>query len=137
MTPKDTDKALDYRLSEYRSKYPIDIAYPSVSYEPRVGTAFLTIDYLHGESYQVELGTESDDRDVGIYQITLNTENNRGSLEASTIITQLKEFFKRGTVASYNGLNVRITNFSLGSYDSSGDWYREVVNITYRADLAN
>jgi len=137
MTQKDVEKALGARMAEYKVVYPIDVAYPDVSYNPTVDTSYLKIDYLHGETSQVELGTESDDRAVGIYQITVNTEDNKGSAEVSKLITQLKEYFKRGTVASHSGLNVRVTGFNLGSYSSEGDWYREIINVVYRADIEN
>ena len=137
MTQKDVEKSLNYRLSEYLQAYPIDVSYPSVQYEPEADVEYLKIDYLHGETSQVELGTASDDRALGIYQITVNVKNGEGSSKASQIIDQLKEYFKRGTVASYNGLNVRVTAFSLGSYADEGDWYREVVNVVFRSDISN
>ncbi len=137
MTQKDIEKALDYRMSEYKAVYPIDVEYPTVAYTPTKGTPYLKIDYLHGGTTQVELGTASDDRATGVYQITVNVESNEGSSAATALITQLKEYFKRGTVASYNGVNVRVTNFYLGSYASDSDWYREVINIAYRCDITN
>lgn len=137
MTQKDIEKALNSRMVEYVTAYPIDVDYPNVGYTPVVGTSYLRIDFLHGSTSQVELGTESDDRAVGIYQITLSVTPNKGSGEATTLITQLKEYFKRGTVASNNGLNVRITGFNLGSESSDGDWYRIVVNIPFRSDIEN
>lgn len=136
-TQKDIEKALNSRMVEYTGAYPIDVAYPNVSYDPNEGTSYLQVDYLHGETSQVELGTESADRGVGILQITINTESSLGTATASTIITQLKEYFKRGTVASYNGLNVRITQFYIGASNSDGDWYREIVSIVFRSDMLN
>jgi hypothetical protein len=137
MTQKDIEKALDFRMGEYKTVYPIPVEYPDVAYTPIIGTSYLKIDYLNTPTIQVQLGTKAADRATGIYQITLNVENNKGSAEATKIITQLKEFFKRGTIASYNGLNVRILGFYLGSYSSEGDYYREVVNIIFRSDISN
>jgi hypothetical protein len=137
MTQKDIEKSLNHRLSEYLQAYPIDVDFPTVSYKPKHGTPYLKVDYLHGETAPVELGSSSDDRASGVYQITLNVDSDQGSSGATAIITQLKEYFKRGTVASYNGLNVRITQFYIGSYTTQGDWYREVVNIVFRSDISN
>lgn len=137
MTPQDIEKSLNYRLSEYLTEYPIDVDYPAVGYNPVVGTPYLKIDYLHGQTEQVQLGSESADREVGVYQITVNIEGGKGTAEATTIISQLKEYFKRGTVATYNDVNVRITSFYMGSYSDEGDWYRQVVNAAYRSDIAN
>lgn len=137
-TQKQIEQALNTKLAEYLGAYPIDVVYPAgPPYTPVEGTDFLQIDYLHGETSQVEIGTTSDDRATGIYQITLNVGNAEGSAKAMTLISQLKEYFKRGTIATYNGLNVRITQFYLGGYTSEGDWYREVINIVFRADLDN
>lgn len=137
MNQKDIEKALNARMTEYQTAYPIDIVYPNTDYTPTIGTSFLQVFFLHGDTTQVEIGTDSDDRAPGIYQVNLNVQSNEGSGEATTIITQLKEYFKRGTIASYNGLNVRITSFNIGSNASDGDWYREVINIVFRADISN
>lgn len=137
MNQKDIEKALNARMTEYQTAYPIDIVYPNTDYTPTIGTPFLQVFFLHGDTTQVEIGTDSDDRAPGIYQVNLNVQSNEGSGEATTIITQLKEYFKRGTIASYNGLNVRITSFNIGSNASDGDWYREVINIVFRADISN
>ena len=136
-TQKDVEKALEFRMSEYKTAYPISIAYPTTSYDPVIGTSYFKIDYLHTATSQVELGSASADRATGIYQITLNVENNVGSAEATLLITQLKEYFRRGTVASYNGVNVRILGFYLGSSSSDGDWFREVINVVFRSDISN
>ena len=137
MTQKDVEKALEFRMSEYKTAYPIPIAYPTTKYDPTIGTSYLKIDYLHTATAQVELGSASADRATGIYQVTLNTGNNVGSAEPTKLITQLKEYFKRGTIASYNGLNVRVLGFYLGSSASDGDWYREVINVLFRSDISN
>lgn len=137
MTQKDIERALGSRLEEYKVAYPINIAYPSVSYDPVIGTSFIQVDVLHGETAQVELGSSSDDRAVGVYQLTVNTKNNQGMMEVSTIIGQLHEYFKRGTSIILDDVKVRITQFSVGSNDSAGDWYREVINIVFRSDITN
>jgi hypothetical protein len=136
-TEKDIEIVLNYRLSQYLSEYPIDVAYPNKTYTPEIDTSYLKVDYLHGETSQVELGTESDDRAVGVFQITMNVKNDEGHSAVTTLVSQLKEYFKRGTVATYGGLNVRITAFYLGSYESETDWYREVINIVFRSDISN
>lgn len=137
MTQKDVERALNGRLNEYLAEYPIKVAYYNTEFDPKVRDPYLKVDVLHGETTQVELGTESANRAVGIYQITVNVKNNKGINESSQIIQQIKNYFKRGTVASYNGLNVRVTQFYLGSYFSEGDWFREVVNIVFRSDIDN
>lgn len=137
MTQKDIEKTLYSRLEEYLAVYPIDVSYPNISYSTSSGINYLKIDFIHGETSAVELGTDSDDRAVGIMQITVTVASDGGSSESSSTIGQLKEYFKRATVASYNGLNVRITKFYLGSDSEEEDWYREVVNVVFRSDISN
>ena len=136
-TQKDVEKSLEYRMSEYTTAYPIPTDYPTTTYTSVIGTSYLKLDYLHTATSAVELGTASADRATGIYQITLNVENNVGSAESTKLITQLKEYFKRGTVASHNDVNVRILSFYLGSSSSDGDWFRTVVNVVFRSDISN
>lgn len=136
-TQKDVEKALNNRMAEYSTAYPIDVEYPNVKYTPEIGKSYFFINYLHAVTSQVEIGTDSADRATGIQEITISVESDVGSKEMTTLITQLKEYFKRGTVATYNGLNVRIIRFYLGSDSSDGDYYRQIINIVYRSDIAN
>ena len=137
MTQKSIEKTLNYRLSEFLESYPMEVDYPGVGYAPTQGTPYLKIDYIHSETFQRQLGTDSPNRASGVYQITVNTESNQGTKESSTIINNLKEFFKTGTRIIRGDNKVRITNFYLGSYVDDADWYREVVNIVFRSDITN
>jgi len=137
MTQKDVEKSLESRMAEYQIAYPIPVSYPTIAYTPVTDVSYLKVDYLHTPTAQVEVGSASADRATGIYQITINTENNKGSAEPTKLITQLKEYFKRGTITSHNGLNVIITGFYLGSSSSDGDRYREVINMVFRSDISN
>lgn len=136
-TQVDVEITLNYRMSEYLTAYPIDVSYPAVTYSPVVGRPYLRVDFLHDETEQVEVGSTSDNRARGIYQITINVENNKGTGEVSTLISQLSEYFNRGTSISYNGIGVKITNFYLGGKQEDEDWYRKVVNIVFRSDIEN
>lgn len=137
MTQKDVEKALNSQLVLFKASHPIDVAYPAVSYTPVDGTPYLKVDFLHGETSQTTLGTESKNRAPGVYQITVNIKGGQGTKDASTIIANLKEYFKTGTRIIYEDTKVTITNFYLGNPQDEPDWYREIINIVFRSDIVN
>lgn len=133
----EIETALNNQLNNYITAYPIDLAMPNVEYNPEVGTDYLKVDFLPGEPTQNGIGTCSQNRIFGVYQITINTKINQGKYNANIIYKQLKEFFARGTAINYDTIGVRITKIYLGGYLEESPWYRQVVNIQFRSDIDN
>ena len=139
MNELNIESALNYRLAEYIVAYPIAVDYGNIGYSPVEGTNYLKIDFLPAITGQAEIGTASQNRTVGIYQITTNTKSGNGKYDTITIVNQLKEYFKRGTLITNpaDGTDVRIQRFYLGPYLEDPVWFQQVVRIEFRSDLDN
>ena len=139
MNELNIESALNYRLAEYLVTYSIDVDYGNVGYAPEEGTNYLKIDFLPAITGQSEIGTSSQNRTVGIYQITINTKSGKGKYDTITIVNQLKEYFKRGISITNpaDGTDVRIQRFYLGPYLEDPVWFQQIVRVEFRSDLVN
>lgn len=133
----DIEKALNYQMEAYNTAYPIDIVYTNTKYSPTKGTSYFNVDTIFTIPEQVEVGTSGQNRCLGVYQVIVNTPSGNGKYAIMQLIEQLKEYFKRGTSISYGSFPVRITKFYLGPMFSETDWFRQIVNINFRADIDN
>ncbi len=135
MTPIDVEGTLQYQLELFKANYSIDIQYPNVSYSPTQGTPYMIVDFLHKEVTPVGVGATSLRRSRGVMQLSIMTTAGDGGGLKKEIIEALRPFFQAGTSITYNSVTARVTNFYLGSYVSSGDWYKSVVNVEFRSDI--
>ena len=135
-TELDVERTLNYQLNSFVSSYNIDIAYTNVPYEPKEGTDYIKVDFLPATNVPAAIGLLSQNRIVGIYQFTINT-NSDGKAKVKTIIDTLKTFFKRGTTIIYNGIKVRITKFAIGPYLDDAVWFQQVISVSFRSDIDN
>lgn len=128
----DIGRALRKQLNAMTSLPPI--AWENKKYTPIVGTLFLRPTNITGDTVQASLGDSGTDETVGIYQIDVFSPADKGDKAASQMADNVANKFKRGTVMSYNGRNVRVINVSrqVGITNNDG-WYQVSVVITYKA----
>jgi len=106
-----------------------DIAWPNINYKPKAGTAYLTCFMLPGAFNQASMGATGKDVQVGIFQINVFIPAGDGR---SQLPDAVADHFKRGTVLSYNGTDIRIRAASIGPAGVDGAWYIVPVSINYQ-----
>ena len=123
----DIQGALDNQLSTLTSSPPV--AWPNIPYEPSVGTAYLRPLFLPGDTTQAGLGDTGLDDSFGIYQVDVVYKAGTGR---STLPDSVADHFSRGTVCSYNGVNVRVRSVSIGPMIQDEAWVFVPVSISWQ-----
>lgn len=119
----DMQTALDSRLDSMDST---PIAWPNVPYEPSAGTVYVRPSFIPGDTLQVTLGSTGQDETNAIYQIDVVVPRGTGR---PALLDTVADHFKRGTVLSYNGTNLRVRSVSIGPAILEGAWYFVPVSI--------
>ena len=123
----DLQAALDGRLATLSGGY--SIAWPNTKFEPEANQTFLSPSFLPAGTEQVGLGSTGKDETNGIYQIDVVYPAGSGR---STIPDSVADHFKRGTVLSYNGLNVRIRSVSIDPAVTEGAFHFVPVTVDFQ-----
>lgn len=114
-----------------------NISWPNIHYTPVNGTAYLKADLIPATSASVGIGINTPNRITGFLQVSIVVPANEGKARAKEVVEQLHDYFKRGTTLTLNGVNVRCTRFRLPGYAEEADWFTQIVQIDWRADIAN
>lgn len=123
----DIQAAFDTKLGASVSD---PVAYPNIPYEPSAGTVYIRPTFLPAETTQASLGATGKDETNGIYQIEVVVP--RGSGRPQTVDT-VADAFKRGTVLTYNGVNVRVRSVSIGvALVTDTAWYSVPVSVNFQ-----
>jgi hypothetical protein len=142
MTESDIEKVLNTTLVTCASAgaNPVganNISWANVEYDPVIGTTYLKADFIPATSASVGIGVDTPNRITGFFQVSIVTTANEGKARANEIAAQLKTYFKRGITLSHNGVDVRCTRFRLPGYAEEEAWFTQIVQIDWRADIAN
>lgn len=125
---KDISAALSARLNTLASAPPI--AWENYVFEPVADTLYLRETLLPGDVTAAAVGSASQDHTIGIYQVDIFSPLNRGKAAGIAQADAVADHFKRGTILTSNGVNVRLQNVSRGT--SSRDetyWHIPVLII--------
>ena len=125
----DIETALDSHLNDM-ALLP-DVAWANAGYEPTIGTMYLRPTFLPGETEAAALGAEAQDITIGLYQIDIYAESGRGQNEIIEMADKIANQFKRGSVLTYNGVNVRVVRVSRGPAYNADGWFVLPVTITF------
>jgi len=126
-TFNDIQAALDNRLNTFSGGY--DIAWPNINYEPAGNATFLTPNFIPEETLQVGLGTNGKDETNGIYQIDVVYPAGQGR---SSEPDSVADHFKRGTVMSYNDVNVRVRSVSIAQAITDGAYHFVPITVNFQ-----
>tara|TARA_R110000868_G_scaffold402166_1_gene678280 strand:- start:341 stop:772 length:432 start_codon:yes stop_codon:yes gene_type:complete len=131
----DISAALSVNLNTYAVANSVAVAWENAQYSPVTGTKYLRETLLPTETLQVELGTAGIDETLGIYQVDAFTPSasNLGKGEAIMLADGIADQFKRGSVLTYNGVNVRIRSVSRGTGAIDGSWFIIPVFIAFKS----
>lgn len=124
----DIQGALRAQLNTLPSSPPI--AWENVNYEPKAKTLFLRATSLPAPTVQACFGDTGRDLHVGIFQVDVFIPEKQGR---STWPDSIADHFKRGTVLTQNGVDVRITTVSIAPAINDEHFYIVPVSIGYQA----
>lgn len=124
--------AMDGLLNSLNDLPPV--AWENLGYKPEKGTLYLRPTLITGDTVQSSLGTNGQDRHIGVYQVDVFSDAGKGKNEAIVMADNIADLFKRGTTATYDGQNVVIIQPSRGVSATTDGWYQIPVTITYRAN---
>lgn len=123
----DIQAALDTRLSTLSGGY--SIAWPNTKFEPAANETFLSPSFLPAGTVQAGLGSSGKDETNGLYQIDVVYPAGSGR---SSIPDSVADHFKRGTVLSYNSVNVRVRSVSIESAVTEGAYHFVPVTVDFQ-----
>ena len=123
----DIQSALEARLNSLSGGY--SIAWPNTAFEPQANSTFLSPSFIPGDTTQAGLGAAGKDETDGLYQIDVVYPVGSGR---STIPDSVADHFKRGTVLSYNGVNVRVRSVSIASALTEGAFHFVPVTVDFQ-----
>ena len=123
----DIQAALDTRLSTLSGGY--SIAWPNTKFEPEADQTFLSPSFIPNATEQAGLGSSGKDETNGLYQIDVVYPAGTGR---STIPDSVADHFKRGTVLTYNSVNVRVRSVSIESAVTEGAFHFVPVTVDFQ-----
>ena len=129
--------ALSERIKTLSPALPI--AWPNVVYTPTVGSPFLRVNFLSGQTANpTMLGNGSLDlkRYNGVMQVALFYPLNAGEGDPRRKADAVIALFPRGSTFSHGGVDVHIdfTPYASPAFQQDA-WYVLPVSIYYRADI--
>lgn len=115
-----------------------DVAWPGKSFDPG-STAWYRVSFVTTEQpLAAEVGPAGRNRHTGMLQIDVfYPKANVGEGPVRQEGERIAALFKRGTVLSHSGQNVRITSCAAGRCIEEDEWLHVPVKIWWRADVAN
>ena len=109
-------------------------AWENKSFDPPEGELWIRETFMPAEKRASAMGTSSQNRNRGIYQVDVFRPLGEGSGEAEEAVETIENLFKRGTVI---GSGITIESASRLAGRKSEPWYMVPVIIRYRADINN
>ncbi len=113
------------------------VAWENTRYE-RSKDGFLEPQQFPIPTEQVTLGTNGQNRHIGIFQVTINWPLGKGAETPKHMAGDIIRHFKRGTVITKDGETIKIiTPPGIDTGFPEDDFYRLPVSIRYRVDANN
>lgn len=114
------------------------IAWENSPFTPQVGIPWIKAGLLPGPVVQADMAPDGGrDRHQGIYQVSLFYPAGQGSGPARRMADQVTAGFKRGTVLSQAGLNIRIQRAWRAPALSEPEWFQVPVSVQWFAYTPN
>lgn len=113
------------------------VAWENVPFTPTAGAVYLQPALMDGEPYQAEIGTNGQNVHNGIFQISIFAPAGHGTATINALRDNLVDYFKRGTVLTNSGVNVRISKAYPVALIQETDWIHIPVKINFTAYASN
>lgn len=113
------------------------VAWENKKFIPTVGTAWYRATFLPGEQRAAAIGTDSANRNLGVFQIDVIYPKDAGDITCQAEAERIATCYKRDTVLTYSSTLVRCERAYRGPAIQEDDWYRIPVFVEYRSDTTN
>jgi len=123
----DIQAALDTHLQSIPGGYTI--AWPNVAFEPNGAGTYLRASFLPADTTQAAMGASGLDTTTGIYQVDAVYPAETGRTD---LTDDIANHFKRGTILTYNDVNVRVRSVSIAPAIRDGAFYFVPVSISWQ-----
>lgn len=123
----DVQAALDTKLGTVTDT---PVAFPNVPYKPQAGKVYLRASFLPAETVQASMGASGKDETNGIYQIDVVVPRGTGRPQ---LVDTVADLFKRGTVLTYNSINVRVRSVSMAPAVLDEEWYFVPISVNFQS----
>jgi hypothetical protein len=128
-TNYDIQSALNKKLNTLTPSLPIN--WENTEYTPTIGTSYLRAWLLPGETSTLTLGPNGFNEYVGVLQIDCMYPIGKGWRDAKVEADSLCTLFKRGTLLTYNNINVRVMKSWPEPAVVDGPYYKVSVSVVY------
>lgn len=135
MSQKSIREALEVALNTWATANSVGVAWQNVNFTPAANTNHARAYLLPAETLNPSLG-DAHKRFIGIFQVSIYTQQNKGPGAAETLADSLCTTFARGESFTAEGVTVRIleTPYTSPPQNDAG-FYVNPVNIKYQADV--
>lgn len=114
--------------------FSLSIAHENIDFTPTAGTAYAELLVLQNDVTPATLN-DSNDTD-GVFRVILRYPANGGAIAAKTKADQIFTVFRIGTRLTYNGVTLTILGNSRQPGLAEDGWYKLVLDMPYRANIA-
>jgi len=123
----DTATALGCKWSKINK--PFDVS--------NKGELYLSPYILMIDNEPTAVNSNCTNRYRGILQIDIYARGGKGISKIYSAIDEIKTKFKRGTILTNNGQSVRLRRIETRAVQSSPDWYKQPIDVTFEAETIN
>jgi hypothetical protein len=143
INPNDIRSALEQQFNAFNAANPVtidgvyddeemDVVRENTAYMPQIGRPYQRTHLLPADTQQPEKGGNGVTLESGIFQIDLNYPVGGGAGDAAARAHLVRQYFKRTSVISFNGVTVQVREVpSIKPASTGSDWYKLVVSVPY------
>jgi hypothetical protein len=113
--------------------FGLSVAYENKKFEPVPGTPWSQLFIAPNQPFVNTMGDGGEDLITGFLQVNLNYPVGTGAGDAKQKATEIRDYFSAGTVFTYNGQDVFITNAGRGIARNIDSYYQVVITINWQA----
>jgi hypothetical protein len=107
------------------------IAYENQSFKPVAGKPYAQLRYFPNET--APLGIGSTNETTGVFSVTLRYPVDLGAIVVKSKAQAIVDHFRPGSYIYYEGQRVDIVHSSSGSGIIEEGWYKQTIDIRFRA----
>lgn len=133
----DISGALDTRLNLLSTANSVPVAWENKLFTPANGAVYMRQTLLPNSAEGLTVSNSSDDEHLGIYQVDVMSPIEGGKAVAINLADDIADQFKRGTILTYNGVNVVVRNVSRNGGRRDGSWFIIAVSVSYRSIVSS
>lgn len=114
------------------------VAWENQKFTPSPGTRYYRATFLPGIPRAAAIGEAAANRHVGLFQVDIFDPIGKGDGATALEAERIAACYKRGTVLVYSGVSVIIEKaYVVRPSQDDPAWYRQIVRVEWRADVAN